>query len=73
MVQKQIDYGKRISMYTFYTDQTGLIKDRFIGENSRFLYVIINITETKIYLLFKTFLKIDFEEAFDDISKIYIY
>lgn len=51
-------------------DQTGFIKGRFIGENTRLLYDIMNYTEhNKIPGLL---MMIDFEKAFDTLSTEFI-
>ena len=49
-----------------HSDQTGFIAGRYIGENTRLLYDIMQITEEKN--LPGLLLLIDFEKAFDSIS-----
>ena len=52
------------------TDQTGFISGRYIGENTRLIYDIMNFTdETNVPGLL---LIIDFEKAFDTISWTFI-
>lgn len=57
---------KQILDYIINENQKGFLKGRFIGENTRFVYDIIN--ETKIRQIPGMILLIDFEKAFDSIS-----
>ena len=54
-----------------HDDQKGFMKDRFIGENTRLLYDIIQHTREKN--ISGLLLLVDFEKAFDSISWNYIY
>jgi len=61
---------KKILPKIINNGQTGFLKDRFIGENIRLIYSIINYTNTEQIpglLLF-----IDFEKAFDTIKWSFI-
>ena len=51
--------------------QTGFIKGRFIGENTRLVYDLMNYTERK--KLNGLIMLIDFEKAFDSISWNFMY
>ena len=52
------------------TDQTGFIEDRFIGENTRLVYDLLQFTDVKhIPGLLPL---IDFEKAFDSVSWSFI-
>ena len=52
-------------------DQTGFIKGRFIGENIRIIYDVMNYTERNS--IPGLLMLIDFEKAFDSISWDFIY
>ena len=54
-----------------HTDQTGLIAGRYIGENIRFIYDIMQYTE-EINIL-GLLLSVEFERAFDSVSWSFIY
>ena len=51
--------------------QTGFIKGRFIGENTRLVYDIMNYTEKKY--INRLIMLIDFEKAFDSVSWKFMY
>ena len=52
-------------------DQTGFLKNRFIGENIRLINDIIDFTENKNLKGLLLFL--DFEKAFDTIEWTFLY
>lgn len=52
-------------------NQKGLLKDRFIRENTGFVYEIIN--ERKIRQIPGIILLIDFEKAFDSIAWSFMF
>lgn len=52
-------------------DQTGFVKGRFIGENIRLVYDIMNYTERK--QIPGLIMLIDFEKAFDSVSWKFIF
>ena len=53
------------------TEQTGLIKDRYIGENTRLVYDLLQFTEEQN--IPGLLLLIDFEKAFDSLSWSFIH
>lgn len=57
---------KQVLDYIINENQKGVLKGRFIGENTRFVYDIFN--ETKIRQIPGMILLSDFEKAFDSIS-----
>ena len=54
-----------------HNDQTGFIADRYIGENIRLIYDIMQYTEEKN--IPGLLLSVDFENAFDSVSWSFIY
>lgn len=62
---------KQVLDYIINENQKGFLKGRFIGENTRFVYDIIN--ETKIRQIPGMILLIDFEKAFDSISWSFMF
>ena len=52
-------------------DQTGFIRDRFIGENIRLIDGVIKYTKTKNMPRLLLFL--DFEKAFDTLARVALY
>ena len=52
-------------------DQTGFISGRYIGDNTRLIYDLLNITETNN--IPGLLLLIDFEKAFDSVSWGFLY
>ena len=54
------------------TDQTGFISGRYIGENSRLIYDIMEYTEQKKKKIPGLLLLFDFEKAFDSVSWSFI-
>ena len=60
---------KQVLPYIINEDQTGFISGRFIGENIRLLYDVIDFTEKKNGML----LLIDFEKAFDPVSWDFLF
>ena len=61
---------KKVLPKLINNDQTGFIKNRFIGENIRLIDYIINYTNTE--QIEGLFLFIDFEKAFDSIEWSFI-
>lgn len=61
---------KRVLNKLISTDQTGFIEGRFIGENTRLMYDILQITEERN--IPGLLLLIDFEKAFDSLSWSFI-
>ncbi len=57
---------QKVLPFIINVDQTGYIKDRFIGENIRIIEDVVYFTETENIL--GKILKIDFEKAFDSIN-----
>lgn len=62
---------KTVLPYIIHEDQKGFIKGRFIGENTRLLYDIIQYTKQNN--IPGLLLLVDFEKAFDSISWCYLY
>lgn len=62
---------KQVLDYIINENQKDFLKGRFIGENTRFVYDIIN--ETKIRQIPGMILLIDFEKAFDSISWSFMF
>ena len=54
-----------------HEDQTGFMKGRFIGENTRLLYDLMQYTLK--HKMSGMLLLVDFEKAFDSISWSYVY
>jgi hypothetical protein len=57
--------------YLISNSQTGFIKGRYIGENTRFIYDLMSFTEKHNFP--RLLMLIDFEKAFDSISWLFIY
>ena len=57
---------KKVLHLLIHEDQKGFVKGRFIGENIRFIYDILNVTENQ--QIPGCLVLIDFEKAFDTIS-----
>ena len=53
-------------------DQTGFIKGRFIGENTRLIYDIMSFTEQNDTCIPGLLVLIDFEKAFDCLPWVFI-
>ena len=51
-------------------DQNGFIKDRYIGENTRIIFDILEYTE--LHDISGILLQIDFEKAFDSVDQEFI-
>ena len=62
---------KRILPYIINEDQTGFISGRFIGENIRLLYDVIDYAEKNA--IPGMLLLIDFEKAFDSVSWDFLF
>lgn len=62
-------YGKKLKLFlekTIRRDQSGFLKGRFIGENIRCIYDLMNYTDRKN--IPDLLMLIDFERALDSIS-----
>lgn len=67
-----LSYRVRSTLDILISDtQSGFIKGRFIGENTRFIYDLMHFTEYK--KIPGLLVLIDFEKAFDSISWSFIY
>lgn len=62
---------KSVLDYIISKDQTGFIKGRYIGENTRLIYDLMNYTEQNN--IPGLLLLIDFEKAFDSLSWSFIF
>ena len=56
--------------YIISDTQTGFLKGRYIGENTRFTYDLMDYTDNENIL---SLVLIDFEKAFDSMSWSFIY
>lgn len=62
---------KSVLNYLISETQSGFIKGRYIGENTRFVYDLLSFTETRN--IPGLLVLIDFEKAFDSISWKFVY
>ena len=54
-----------------HPNQTGYVKDRFIGETNRFIYDVMDFTVEKN--IFGLMLFIDFQKAFDSVEWEFLF
>lgn len=67
-----ISYKIKSTLDLFISNtQTGLIQDRHIGENTRFIYDLMSCTE--INNMPRLLMLIDFEKAFDSVSWSFLF